>query len=486
MPTDLSASTRCDCVSGQWAGEDIMAKKLWSGRFTKGTDAAVEAFTESISFDHILYRYDIQGSIAHCRMLAKQKIISVRDSEKIIRTLQDIEKEIEQGKLAFSAECEDIHMLIESRLIDKIGPVGGKLHTARSRNDQIALDISLYLRDAVRTSIDLIDRVEQAILETAEKHTDVVMPGFTHLQHAQPVLFAHHMMAYFEMLLRDRDRMQSCYGRINRMPLGAGALAGTPHPIDREYVAKLLGYPAVTANSMDTVSDRDGLIEFCSCSAMLMMHLSRFCEELIIWSSSEFQFIEISDAFCTGSSIMPQKKNPDVAELIRGKTGRVYGNLVCLLTLMKALPLAYNRDLQEDKIALFDTVETVKACLTVFSLMLPAIKVNRQHMAQAAHSGFITATDIADYLVGKGVPFRTAHEVVGRIVAFCVRKKKNLWDLSLRELQQFSPVFKQDIMRCVTLEASVNSRACTGGTAASAVAKALRTARAALKKRRPL
>jgi argininosuccinate lyase len=457
-------------------------KKPWGGRFHKETDTTVELFTSSLSFDRRLYKHDIAGSIAHCRMLAKQKIITVKDSRIIVRGLKEIEQEIERGDLAFAAEFEDIHMLIESRLIEKVGSVGGKLHTARSRNDQVALDMSLFLRDVIVSVVHLIDRVQHALLSLADKHRDVLMPGFTHLQHAQPVLFSHHMMAYFEMFKRDRQRMEDCFARTNRMPLGAGAMAGTPHPVDREYVAQLLGYPAVTANSMDSVSDRDTFIEFCSNAAIIMMHLSRFCEELIVWSSAEFQFVEISDSFCTGSSIMPQKKNPDVAELIRGKTGRTYGNLVSLLTIMKSLPLAYNRDLQEDKEALFDTVDTLEQSLGIFSLLLPELKINARKMYQAAQEGFLTATDLADYLVEKGVPFRTAHEVVGSIVAFCIREKKDLTELSLDDLRRFSPVFDNKALQCVTLEASINSRKSTGGTGGQQVKKAIRKARGELKK----
>ncbi len=324
----------------------MAAEKLWAGRFSRQTDAAVEEFTASISLDQLLYKYDIRGSIAHCRMLSRQKIIPAIESRTIIKALKEIEKEIEHGELALGPEHEDIHMLIESRLIEKVGPAGGKLHTARSRNDQVALDVSLFLRDAIVDTVCLVNRLQGELILMAEKHIDLFLPGFTHLQHAQPVLFSHHLMAYCEMFRRDRCRMESCYDRVNVMPLGAGALAGTPYPVDRQYVADLLDYPAVTENSIDSVSDRDTLIEFCSASAIILMHLSRFCEELILWSSSEFQFIEISDTFCTGSSIMPQKKNPDVPELIRGKTGRVYGNLISLLTIMKSLPLAYNRDLQ--------------------------------------------------------------------------------------------------------------------------------------------
>ena len=459
-------------------------KKLWSGRFSKETDAAVEEFTASISFDSLLYKYDIQGSIAHCRMLSKQKIIPAGDARIIIKALKEIEKEIAEGKLALSVKFEDIHMLIESRLIEKVGSVGGKLHTARSRNDQIALDVSLYLRDTITGTVLLLDRVQRALIKMAEKHIDVIVPGFTHLQHAQPILFSHHLMAYYEMFKRDSERMKSCYSRADRMPLGAGALAGTPYPVDRKYVADILGYASVTDNSMDTVSDRDTLIEFCSSSAIIMMHLSRFCEELILWSSSEFQFIEISDSFCTGSSIMPQKKNPDVPELIRGKTGRVYGNLMSLLTLMKSLPLAYNRDLQEDKIALFDAVETTGKCLNIFALMLPEIKVNHQKMAEAARSGFLTATDLADYLAAKSVPFRMAHETAGRIVSYCIKNNKNLSELSIEELRGFSTEFKRDILGQLSIESSVNSRKCAGGTGKQAVKKAIAKAKRSMGKKR--
>ena len=461
-------------------------KKLWAGRFTQGMHKAVEQFTASLHVDHRLWRYDIQGSIAHCRMLGRQKIIASAEAKKIIAALQAIGRELESGKLPLRPELEDIHMLVESRLIEKIGPAGGKLHTARSRNDQVALDVSLYMRDAVRDAVALIDSVQKELLGLAEKNIDAVMPGFTHLQHAQPVLFAHHLMAYFEMLGRDRERLESCYVRVNRMPLGAGALAGTPHNIDRAYVAKLLGYPGVTRNSMDTVADRDTQLEFCAGAAIIMMHLSRFCEELILWMSPEFQFIDIADAFCTGSSIMPQKNNPDVAELVRGKTGRVYGNLMALLTLVKSLPLAYNRDLQEDKPALFDTVETVKSCLNIMALMIPAITVKKDNMRAATRSGFLTATDLADDLVSKKLPFRTAHEVAGRVVALCVKTGKSLWDLSVAELQQFSPVFKADVMNRITIEASVNSRVSAGGTGTVAVKKAMAAAKTALAKRRKI
>jgi argininosuccinate lyase len=459
-------------------------KKAWSGRFQEATDALVESFTSSIQFDHVLYKYDIRGSIAHCRMLKKQKIIAAAEADRIIAGLKEIEQEIAQGKFTFTASLEDVHMHIESRLIQKIGPAGGRLHTARSRNDQVALDVSLYLRDAVIDTVRLLDRLQETLLTLAENHIAVIMPGFTHLQHAQPVLFSHHLMAYYEMFTRDRERMESCHERVNRMPLGAAALAGTPYPIDREYVAQLLGYPGVTANSIDSVSDRDTLVEFCSDAAIIMMHLSRFCEELIIWSSPEFRFVELSDAFCTGSSIMPQKKNPDVAELVRGKTGRVYGNLTALFTIMKALPLSYNRDLQEDKEALFDTVATVSSCLAVFTALLRNVSINGPQMKKAAQQGFITATDLADYLATHGIPFRDAHEITGRVVASCIRDGKTLEDISLAELRKFSPVIAPDALEQVTIEHSINSRAAIGGTAHRTVQQAIRKARAELKKQR--
>jgi len=459
-------------------------KKLWAGRFQEKTDALVEKFTSSIEYDRILYRYDIMGSIAHCRMLKKQRILPAREADLIISGLQQIEKEIEQGKVRFSASLEDIHMHIETLLTKKIGPAGGKLHTARSRNDQVALDVSLYLRDALLDSIGLLDRLQEVLLLMAEEHISVIMPGFTHLQHAQPILFSHHLMAYYEMFRRDRERMESCCRRVNRMPLGAAALAGTPYPIDREYVAQLLGYPEVTENSIDSVSDRDTLIEFCSAAAITMMHLSRFCEELVIWSTPEFQFVEIPDAFCTGSSIMPQKKNPDVAELIRGKTGRVYGSLMCLLTLLKGLPLSYNRDLQEDKEALFDCVETLRSCLAIFTAMLPKLKVLEHNMSGAAQQGYTTATDLADYLTAKGIPFRSAHETVGRIVAHGIRQGKALHDMKLKELQRFSPAITADALAYLTTEHSVNSRLARGGTARQTVKKAIKKAWNDLQKQR--
>ncbi len=459
-------------------------KKLWAGRFHEKTDALVEKFTSSIQFDSILYRYDIMGSIAHCRMLKKQRILAAREADIIISGLKQIEQEIEQGKVRFSASLEDIHMHIEALLIKKIGAAGGKIHTARSRNDQVALDVSLYLRDALHDITGLLYRLQEVLLLMAEEHLQVIMPGFTHLQHAQPVLFSHHLMAYYEMFCRDRERMESCCRRANRMPLGAAALAGTPYPIDREYVAQLLGYPEVTENSIDSVSDRDTLIEYCSAAAITMMHLSRFCEELVIWSTPEFRFVELPDAFCTGSSIMPQKKNPDVAELIRGKTGRVYGSLIALLTLLKGLPLSYNRDLQEDKESLFDSVETLRSCLAVFTAMLPKLKVLEQNMRTAAQQGYTTATDLADYLTAKGIPFRSAHEIVGRIVAHGIRERKALRDMKLKELQSFSPAITADALAYLTAERSVNSRLARGGTAQQTVKKAIKKAWNDLQKQR--
>ena len=409
-------------------------------------------------------------------MLGRQEIITKRDARRIEKALREIGREIKDGTLEMGPHFEDIHMCIEARLIEKIGPVGGKLHTGRSRNDQVATDVNLYVRDAILNTLALLIDLDRAFVDLARDNLDAVLPGFTHLQHAQPVLLSHHLLAYHEMLMRDCERLESCYQRVNRLPLGAGALAGTPYPVDRNYVAELLGYPAVTANSMDTVSDRDHLIEFCSAASIIMMHLSRFCEELIIWSTPEFGFVDISDAFCTGSSIMPQKKNPDVPEIVRGKTGRVYGNLMSLLTLMKSLPLTYNRDLQEDKERLFDTVQTVQASLQVFAPMLKELRFNREAMSAAVQGGFLTATDLADYLAQGGMPFRSAHEVVGRIVAHCEKADIKLWDLDLPALKKFSSAFKADVSACLSVEASVKSRESQGGTAPARVRSAVRAA----------
>lgn len=449
-------------------------KKPWSGRFTGKTSKIVESFTESISFDKRLWRYDIEGSIAHAKMLGKQNIIPVRDAEKIIKGLIEIAGEIERGKFKFRKELEDIHMNIESALIKKTGDAGKKLHTARSRNDQVALDLRLYLRDETREIITLIKNLQGVILRSAEKNIGVIMPGYTHLQRAQPVLLSHYLLAYIEMLQRDRRRLEDALKRITTMPLGSCAMSGTSLPIDRAYVAKLLGFDKVSDNSIDAVSDRDFALEFLSASAILMMHLSRMAEELILWSAEEFSFIELSDAFTTGSSIMPQKKNPDVAELTRGKTGRVYGNLLSLLTIMKGLPLSYNRDMQEDKMPVFDTTDTVKACLTVLAQMLPEIKFNKGKMHEAAGNAYSTATDIAEYLVRRGIPFREAHEITGKIVLYCIKNKKELKELSISEFKKFSPAIAKDIYSRIRAEDSIKAKTSKGGTAPSEVKKQIK------------
>ena len=454
--------------------------KPWSGRFTEATNELVEEFTASIPYDWRLYPYDIAGSMVHATMLGKQGIITKAESRRITRGLEAILKEIVSGTFEFAVELEDIHMNIESRLIEKIGPVGGKLHTARSRNDQVALDIRMYLRDEIAEIHELLTSFQKVIVAFADKHLDVVLPGYTHLQRAQPVLLGHHLLAYYEMFERDRGRLEDCFRRVNVMPLGAGALAGTVLPIDRKFVAKQLGFSGVCENSMDAVSDRDFAIEFVSACAQIMMHLSRLSEELVVWSSSEFGFITISDGFTTGSSIMPQKKNPDVAELARGKTGRVYGSLVALLTIMKGLPLAYNRDMQEDKEPLFDTADTVTLSLSVYTEMLKGITIHRGTMRRAAEDGFITATDLADYLVRKGMPFRQAHEVVGRAVLRAIELQCGLGGMPLAEYKQLSPLIRDDVYEALSVEASVNRRTSQGGTAPANVRKRL----AMLKKKR--
>jgi len=449
-------------------------KKLWAGRFVRKTSRIVESFTESISFDRRLWRYDIEGSIAHAKMLGRQGIISGKDSATIIKGLNKIAKEIETGRFRFSDKLEDIHMNIEAGLIKKTGEAGKKLHTARSRNDQVALDIRLYLRHEIREIISLIKDFQKIILKIADRHSDIIMPGYTHMQRAQPVMMSHHLLAYIEMLERDRARFEDALRRINILPLGSCALAGTTLPIDRAYVAKLLGFKGVTENSIDAVSDRDFAIEFLADAGILIMHLSRLAEELIIWSSEEFSFIELPDAFTTGSSIMPQKKNPDVAELIRGKTGRVYGNLISVLTMMKGLPLSYNRDMQEDKTPLFDTVDTLKSCLMVLAQMLPRIRFKKEIMGKAAGKAYSTATDIAEYLVKKRVPFREAHEITGRIVLYCIKSKKQLEELSVNELKNFSAVISKDIYTHIRTEDSVKAKTSRGGTAPSEVRKQIK------------
>jgi argininosuccinate lyase len=463
--------------------DDNAKEKPWGGRFTESTDAFVEAFTASIGFDRRLYRYDIAGSIAHARMLAHVGIISEAECNRIVKGLEDIRADIERGDFAWSVALEDIHMNIEARLIERIGETGKKLHTGRSRNDQVATDLRLYLRDEIDTLGAELGRLQAALLELAAREVDTIMPGFTHLQVAMPVSFGHHMLAWIEMLERDHQRLLDCRRRVNVMPLGAAALAGTSFPVDRAYTARLLGFDAPAANSLDAVSDRDFVIEFCSTAALVMIHLSRFSEELILWSSAQFSFIELPDRFCTGSSIMPQKKNPDVPELVRGKSGRVTGNLVSLLTLMKGQPLAYNKDNQEDKEPLFDSVDTLKGSLRAFADMMPALEVNREQMARAARQGFSTATDLADYLVRKGIPFRDAHEIVGRAVRYGVENGRDLSAMSLEELQDFSGSIGADVFEVLTLEGSLAARNHFGGTAPAQVRAAIDAVRVRLANR---
>jgi len=458
-----------------------MSEKPWDGRFAEKTDKLVEAFTSSIQVDKRLYAYDIEGSIAHCRMLAKTGIISGQEADTLIQGLDAVRAEIEAGKFRYDDSLEDIHMHIESRLGEIAGNAAKKLHTARSRNDQVALDIRLYLRAETRAIIRSLSDLRKAIVDLAENHTDVVLPGYTHLQRAQPVLLAHHLMAYYEMFGRDQARFEDCLKRINVMPLGSAALAGTTYPIDRHYTAQLLDFPNVSANSMDSVADRDFAIEFLAAASLCMVHFSRLSEEMILWSSSEFAFIEISDAFTTGSSIMPQKKNPDVCELVRGKTGRVFGSLITLLTLMKSLPMTYNRDMQEDKEPVFDAVNTLKSCIAVYTDMLPNIAVRKETMRQAAEKGFLNATDLADYLASKGMPFREAHGCSGRAVAFALSQNKEIHDLKLWELKKFSDMIEADIFDFLTTEQMISRRTSFGGTALENVKQAIEQARKELK-----
>lgn len=458
-------------------------EKPWQGRFTEPTDAFVESFTASVGFDRRLYRHDIAGSIAHAQMLAHVGVLTAEEKDLIVRGLQEIQAEIDAGKFSWNIALEDVHMNIEAGLTARIGDTGKKLHTGRSRNDQVATTLRLYLREAVDTICGALTRLQAALLDIAEREAATIMPGFTHLQIAQPITFGHHMLAWFEMLSRDYERLQDCRKRINIMPLGAAALAGTSYPIDRAFTAKALGFAAPAENSLDAVSDRDFAIEFTGAAALVMAHLSRFSEELILWSTSQFGFIELPDAFCTGSSIMPQKKNPDVPELVRGKTGRVYGHLVALLTLMKAQPLAYNKDNQEDKEPVFDTIDTLLGCLRAFIDMIPALRINRERMAQEAQRGFPTATDLADYLARKGVPFRDAHEIVGKIVNYAITHNQDLAEVGLKELQNFSKVIEKDVFAVLTLEGSVNARIHRGGTAPAQVGKAIQHARKRLSSR---
>ena len=454
--------------------------KIWGGRFSEDTNAFVERFTASISFDKRLYHYDIDGSVAHARMLARVGIITDIEKSEILKGLEDIRKQIADDNFDWSVKLEDIHMNIESSLTKKIGEIGKKLHTGRSRNDQIATDIRLYARDQVDQISNLITAVQKALLDLAERESDTIIPGFTHLQVAQPITFGHHMMAWFEMLNRDFERFQDCRKRLNRSPLGSAALAGTTFPIDRQYTSDLLGFDSPIPNSLDAVSDRDFIIEIAATGSLLMTHLSRFSEEIVLWTSAQFNFIELPDEFCTGSSIMPQKKNPDVPELVRGKSGRVLGHLVSLITLMKSQPLAYNKDNQEDKEPLFDLIDTIKDCLYAYSQIIPAIKCNKIAMRLSATKGFSTATDLADYIVKKGLAFRDAHEIVGKTVAYAIREGIDLAEIPLEKLSQFSPLIDDDVFTVLTLEGSVNARNHFGGTAPSQVLASIERARSDL------
>jgi len=447
--------------------------QLWGGRFTKETDKLVYNFNASISFDQKLFRQDIEGSIAHVKMLAKQKILSENEKEQILSGLESILTDVENGKLTITDEYEDIHSFVEVNLIDRIGDAGKKLHTGRSRNDQIALDMKLYIRYEVIEINELLKNLLENILVIMEQNIETYMPGFTHLQKAQPITLAHHMGAYFEMFKRDRQRLDDIYNRMNYCPLGSGALAGTTYPLDRDYTAQLLDFNGPTLNSMDSVADRDYIIELLSALSTIMMHLSRFSEEIILWNSNEYHFVEIDDAYSTGSSIMPQKKNPDIAELVRGKTGRVYGALMSILTIMKGIPLAYNKDIQEDKELTFDAIDTVKGCVALFTGMLKTLKFNKDIMKLSAMKGFTNATDAADYLVNHGVPFRDAHSIIGKLVLYCIEKGKAIDELSLEELKAISPVFEQDIFEAISLETCVNKRMTIGAPGPDAMKKVI-------------
>lgn len=449
-------------------------KKMWSGRFKAAMNREVETFTASLPFDKRLYAQDITGSIAWARALAQAKVLTKEEADKLTDGLKAVRKAIEDGQASFSTQDEDIHMAIERLLTERVGELGGKLHTGRSRNDQVALDLRLYLRDEVKRVVQAIKAFQSALVTKAKTNMDVILPGYTHLQKAQPIRYAHYLLAYYEMLERDRQRFSEAFERLNVMPLGSGALAGTNYPIQREMLAKALGFPAVTQNSLDAVSDRDGAIEFLTASSLLMMHLSRFCEELVLWSTEEFGFLKLPEAFCTGSSLMPQKKNPDVPELIRAKTGRVYGHLMGLLTVMKGLPLSYNKDLQEDKEAVFDTVDTVKSCLSVLAKLIGRMTVQREAMAKAADSGFLLATEMADYLVEKGLPFRQAHGVVGRIVRYGHDHDRDLTRLTLKELQKFSDRFQKNVLGYLNLKGALERKQQTGATAKNRILERIR------------
>ena len=454
---------------------------LWGGRFNEPTDKFVKIFGASVTFDKVLALYDIEGSIAHATMLYEVNVLTSNELKQILEGLDKVKDEIVNDQFSWSVELEDVHMNIESRLTEICGDSGKKLHTGRSRNDQVATDIRLYLRDQVRLITKELERLLNALLDLAEQEKETIMPGFTHLQAAQPISFGHHLLAYFEMLKRDRERLQESFKRINTMPLGSAALAGTSYPINRERTAELLGFERISLNSIDAVSDRDFAIEFASNASLIMMHLSRFSEELILWSSAQFEFISLPDSFCTGSSIMPQKKNPDVPELVRGKTGRVTGNLISLLTIMKGQPLAYNKDNQEDKEPLFDSVETIYSCLRVFADMVPTIKTNKENMYQSALKGYTTATDLADYLVKKGLAFRDAHDVVGKAVSYGIKEGKDLSEFSINELKNFNSLIEEDIFDVISLEGSINSRNHLGGTSPNQISIAIKAGRKSIK-----
>lgn len=447
--------------------------KLWGGRFQKATDERVNDFNSSIRFDMRLYKQDIQGSQAHAKMLGKQGIIPQAEADRIVAALEDILADIEAGKIEFDINAEDIHMNIETILTQRIGEAGKRLHTGRSRNDQVALDIRMYLKEQMGELAKMLIDLQNTLIKISKAHLTTIMPGYTHLQKAQPITLAHHFMAYFEMFKRDLSRLADCYKRTDVMPLGSGALASTTYPLDRAFVAESLGFSSYTLNSLDAVSDRDFTIELAGCISIIMMHLSRFCEELIIWNTNEFGFIEMDDGYSTGSSIMPQKKNPDVAELIRGKTGRVYGDLMSLLTTMKSLPLAYNKDMQEDKEAIFDAIDTAMLCIPVFTAMIDTMKINKSAMRSGASGGFTNATDAADYLVKKGMPFREAHEVLGKLVFYCIGQGKGLEDISLEEYKGFSQVFENDVYKAISLETCVSERNIPGGPAQEAVLESI-------------
>lgn len=456
--------------------------KLWGGRFSKEMDQTANDYNSSIRFDKRLYREDIAGSIAHAAMLGKQKIIPPENAAQIVEELKQILADIEDGKISFSEDAEDIHMNIETILTQRIGSVGKQLHTGRSRNDQVALDFKMYVKKEVQTVMHLIHGLLETIYEIAEANLDTIMPGYTHLQKAQPITLAHHFMAYFQMFQRDYSRLQDCYVRMDTCPLGSGALASTTYALDRFFTAKELGFAGVTENSIDGVSDRDFAVEFTFCASMIMMHLSRFCEEIILWCSNEFSFVELDDAFSTGSSIMPQKKNPDIAELTRGKTGRVYGSLMTMLTVMKGLPLAYNKDMQEDKEAVFDAADTLNMCLPVFTKMLATAKFRKENMKEGAKKGFTNATDAADYLVKQGIPFRDAHEIIGKMVAYSIANGISLEEIPLEKLNEFSEKIKEDFYEAISLETCVNERKVYGGPAREAMNKCLKNAKEFLKK----